>query len=147
MTIRTNAKKPKSNNTRWLLIGAALILIAILGIIFIKPDQVNQAFPSEVSPSQASEMKANGAFILDVREQDEWMAGHIKGATLISLGDLPNRIGELPKDKDIVVVCRSGRRSAEGRDILLKSGFTRVTSMTGGMNAWASQEYQVVITK
>lgn len=97
---------------------------------------VSKALPLEVSPTEASQMQTEGAFVLDVREQDEWDAGHVEGATLIPLGDLPNRLSELPKDKQIIVMCKSGNRSAQGRDLLLANGFTQVTSMAGGITAW-----------
>ena len=92
--------------------------------------------PSEISVQEAVSMRDQGAFILDVREPYEWEAVHIPDATLIPLGTLAQRVAEVPKDKEIVVVCRSGNRSQEGRDILLRAGFTRVTSMAGGMNQW-----------
>ena len=92
----------------------------------------------EITATQAAELRDQGAFILDVREPDEWNAGHIPGATLIPLGELSSRLSELPQDQQIVVVCRSGNRSATGRDILLDAGFQQVTSMGGGMNTWVS---------
>jgi rhodanese-related sulfurtransferase len=58
------------------------------------------------------------------------------GATLIPLGQLASRLSEVPKDKPVVVVCRSGNRSQQGRDILAANGFTSVTSMAGGMRDW-----------
>jgi rhodanese-related sulfurtransferase len=76
--------------------------------------------------------------MLDVREPDEWAAGHIPDATLIPLGELSSRVGELERNQRIVVVCRSGNRSAEGRDILLGAGFPAVTSLDGGMTEWAA---------
>lgn len=74
--------------------------------------------------------------MLEVREQSEWDEFHMPGATLIPLGTLPSQLEALPKDKPIVVVCRSGNRSQTGRDILLEAGFTDVTSMDGGMLDW-----------
>jgi len=81
--------------------------------------------------------------MLDVREQSEWNEVHMPGATLIPLGQLANRLKDLPKDKEIVVVCRSGNRSATGRDILKQAGFTSVTSMAGGMNDWQAKGFAV----
>lgn len=98
----------------------------------------NSQLSNEVSVAEAVDMQKAGAFILDVREPDEWAAGHIDGATLIPLGELGARVSELPTDQEIVVVCRSGRRSAEGRDILRQAGLNSVTSMSGGMNAWVA---------
>jgi rhodanese-related sulfurtransferase len=93
---------------------------------------------AEVSVAEAAALRDAGAVVLDVREPDEWAAGHIAGATLIPLGSLEIRLGELPSDRDIVVVCRSGNRSARGRDILRANGLERSTSMAGGMNDWVS---------
>jgi rhodanese-related sulfurtransferase len=88
-------------------------------------------------------MRDDGAFLLDVREPDEWAAGHISGATLIPLGQLPGRLGEVPHDRALVVVCRTGHRAAQGRDILLQAGFA-ATSMSGGMNDWIAAGLAIV---
>jgi rhodanese-related sulfurtransferase len=100
-----------------------------------------QALPADVSVAEALALREAGAFILDVRQPDEWAAGHIPDATLIPLGELASRIAEVPKDRQVVVVCRSGNRSAQGRDILLGAGRPSVTSMAGGMNDWATAGY------
>ena len=100
-----------------------------------------QALPAEVSVAEALALREAGAFILDVRQPEEWAAGHIANATLIPLGDLSARIAEVPRDRQVVVVCRSGNRSAQGRDILLGAGHPSVTSMAGGMNDWAAAGY------
>jgi rhodanese-related sulfurtransferase len=96
------------------------------------------ALPDEIDVAAAARERDAGAFILDVREPDEWAAGHIPGATLVPLGQLAARAGEVPTDRDVVVVCRSGNRSAQGRDILRAAGLTQVTSMAGGMKAWTA---------
>ena len=100
-----------------------------------------QALPAEVSTADALALREAGAFILDVRQPEEWAAGHIPDATLIPLGDLSARIAEVPKDRQVVVVCRSGNRSAQGRDVLLGAGYPSVTSMAGGMNDWTAAGY------
>jgi len=74
--------------------------------------------------------------ILDVRELDEYESGHMPGAVLIPLGELENRLGELDRQKEILVVCRSGVRSREGAEILAQAGFPKVYNYTGGMAAW-----------
>jgi len=102
------------------------------------PGAAVQALPAEVSVAEASSLRDAGAFVLDVRQPDEWAAGHIPDATLIPLGELQSRLAEVPKDAKVVVVCRSGNRSAQGRDILLAAGYPAVTSMAGGMNDWAA---------
>ena len=81
--------------------------------------------------------------MLDVREVTEWNEFHAPAATLIPLGELTVRVNELPRDRKIVVVCHSGNRSQQGRDILLAAGFTQVTSMDGGLNAWRTSGYPI----
>jgi len=100
-----------------------------------------QPLPVEVPTADALALREAGAFILDVRQPEEWAAGHIPDATLIPLGDLSARIAEVPKDRQVVVVCRSGNRSAQGRDVLLGAGYPSVTSMAGGMNDWTAAGY------
>jgi len=95
------------------------------------------ALPAEVSVEEAAQLRDDGAFMLDVREQEEWNELHMPGATLIPLGELAARVAEVPTDREVVVVCRSGNRSASGRDILLAAGYPGVTSMAGGMNDWS----------
>ena len=90
-------------------------------------------------------MRENGAFVLDVRELNEWEDGHIPDATLIPLGQIESRMDEVPKDQVVVIVCRSGNRSAQARDILKNAGFTNITSMAGGMNQWIAKSYEVEI--
>ena len=73
--------------------------------------------------------------LLDVREDDEWTAGHIDGAQHIPLRELAARIGELPKERTIVAVCRSGGRSEAAVRGLRKLGFA-AENLEGGVNAW-----------
>jgi rhodanese-related sulfurtransferase len=100
--------------------------------------------PADISISEAAKMRTEGAFILDVRELSEWEQFHIPGSTLIPLGQLSSRVGEVPRDRDVVVVCRTGNRSKKGRDILVKAGFPRVTNMKGGVTDWKAEGLPVV---
>jgi len=92
--------------------------------------------PAAVSVAEAAALRDAGAFVLDVRQPEEWAEVHIPGATLIPLGELPGRVAEVPRDRDVVVVCHSASRSQAGQDILLGAGYLRVTSMTGGVREW-----------
>jgi rhodanese-related sulfurtransferase len=109
-----------------------------------QPAKALEPYPDEITVEQAKDKKDAGAVLLDVREQREWNEAHIDGARLIPLGQLESRLSEVPRDKEIVVVCRSGGRSAAGRDVLKKAGFKQVTSMSGGMKAWMSEGNPVV---
>ena len=100
--------------------------------------------PDTISVAEAAAKRDAGVFILDVRTQDEWNQVHIPGANLIPLDQLGSRLNEVPKDKEVVVVCHSGNRSKQGRDILKQAGYTQVTSMAGGMNAWQAASLPTV---
>lgn len=76
------------------------------------------------------------AFLLDVREADEWRAGHAESAVHVPLGAVTARVGDLPSDATIVCICRLGGRSAKAAEFLGAHGFTAV-SLDGGMKAWA----------
>jgi len=93
---------------------------------------------AEVNVQQAQNMSQQGVLLLDVREESEYAALHAPQAKLIPLGDVSSRLKELEayKDKPIVVVCRSGRRSAKAVTILKEAGFTQVSNVQGGMIAW-----------
>jgi adenylyltransferase/sulfurtransferase len=78
-------------------------------------------------------------FLLDVREPHEQSICRIQGATLIPLGELENRTGELPKDKRILVHCKSGGRSARAVSRLRELGFNDVWNISGGIIAWARE--------
>lgn len=74
--------------------------------------------------------------VVDVRSEKEWSSGHIQDALHIPLGGLKGRMEELDKDSDIIVVCGSGYRSSIGASLLQANGFTKTSSMDGGMAAW-----------
>ena len=74
-------------------------------------------------------------FLLDVREAGEWEAGHVAEAVHIPMGDLNRRIQDLPTDREIIAICRSGNRSGAVTAALNRAGFT-AHNMEGGMQAW-----------
>jgi rhodanese-related sulfurtransferase len=81
-------------------------------------------------------MQPEPVTILDVREVEEYRAGHVEGSILIPLGILPYRIDQLNSDDEIIVVCRSGNRSLDACNLLRKHGFRRVVSLAGGLSSW-----------
>lgn len=92
----------------------------------------------EISPLDAQRLLSQGAVLIDVRTAGEYAQSHVAGSTLIPLEELSQRLGEVPHDKQILVICRSGARSASGRDILLAAGFSPVASVRGGILAWVA---------
>lgn len=96
-----------------------------------------------VTAGEAADLSEQGAIVVDVREPFEWNAGHAPKALHIPLGQLPRRISELPRDKRIILVCRSGNRSAQATALLTSAGLD-AANLTGGMAAWARAELAVV---
>ena len=135
--------KKKTNKNSWLVLGGIVIIAFAVLIGFQLDNNVTSDLPLEVSVSDAYKIREEGAFVLDVRQPEEWEAVHIPGATLIPLGELESRLDEVPQDQNILVVCRSGNRSARARDILLNAGFQNVSSMAGGMNEWVAKSYDI----
>jgi rhodanese-related sulfurtransferase len=88
-----------------------------------------------ITPSDAKALVAKGAPLVDVRTPEEFAAGHIEGAINIPIDQLDARKGELKKDADIVLYCRSGARSERGRSLLLGAGFAKVFNL-GSMSNW-----------
>jgi rhodanese-related sulfurtransferase len=97
----------------------------------------------ELAPTEAVEMVESGAILLDVREPDEWLAGHAIPAVHVPLGDLDTNLDRLSLDKPIVCVCRSGGRSARAADALVRAGYD-AWNLTGGMKAWAAAGLPVI---
>ena len=129
-----------------LLLVVALVTTAAL--LLRQPTQSastgQAALPEEVSVAQAADLRDQGAFILDVRTPEEWAEFHLPDSTLIPVDELEARVNEVPRDQQVVVVCRSGNRSAVGRDILKNAGFDQVTSMAGGLKAWRADGLETV---
>ena len=97
----------------------------------------------DASDMQPEELKrrldaGDDVFVLDVREPHEYQIANI-GGHLIPLGDLPQRLGELDRDRGIVAHCKSGARSAKAVKLLRDAGFTRVRNLSGGILAWAER--------
>ncbi len=99
-------------------------------------------FPPQVPAIDVSSVPAD-AVILDVREPIEWSGGHIGGALHIPLGELPSRLGDLPDDGEVLVICRSGQRSARAVQWLNQNGYDAI-NVAGGMGAWQDAGREMV---
>lgn len=96
---------------------------------------------AQATPLDAMRLAQGAAVLLDVREQDEWDAGHAPGATHIALGELDP--GLLDSNRTVVTVCRSGARSTKAAVLLVAAGF-EITNLSGGMTAWRDAGLPVV---
>ena len=97
--------------------------------------QVPSVTPTEV---------ATDAYLLDVREPDEWVNGHAPGAHHLPMMEIPTRMAEVPTDVEVVVVCRSGGRSGQVVSYLMGNGWDNVRNLDGGMQSWAASGRDVV---
>lgn len=86
---------------------------------------------------RAREVSAD-AYLIDVREDDEWLAGHAPGAVHLPMMELPARLDEIPEQGDVLIVCRSGHRSGQVVGYLLGRGFDHVRNVSDGMIGWAA---------
>jgi rhodanese-related sulfurtransferase len=77
-------------------------------------------------------------YLLDVREPDEWEAGHAPEAHHMPMMEVPARMGEVPTDAEVVVVCRSGGRSGQVVSYLIGNGWDNVRNLDGGMQSWSA---------
>jgi rhodanese-related sulfurtransferase len=112
--------------TTKILVAVGLLLAA--GYMFL-------ARRGDVTPDDARRLVANGATLLDVRTPGEFAEGHLPGALNIPVQSLSSRLGEVPKDKPVVVYCRSGQRSGSAKRLLKDAGFGDVHDL-GAMSRW-----------
>jgi rhodanese-related sulfurtransferase len=98
---------------------------------------------TDIDVDTARRLVEDGAFLLDVREDDEWVAGHAPDAVHIAMGLVPDQVDRLPDDQTVVCVCRVGGRSGVVAQALAAAGY-EVRNLDGGMLAWESAGLAVV---
>lgn len=114
---------------RWILLSAALMVTLISAYLLLGRGH-------EIQGGEARKMVGTGATLLDVRSTDEFSRGHLPGAVNIPIEDLDRRLPEVGSiDRDVVVYCRTGRRSSMAARLLRQHGFTKVRDL-GPMTAW-----------
>jgi rhodanese-related sulfurtransferase len=92
-----------------------------------------------ITPRALLERQARGdaaLFVLDVRTPKEYAAGHVPGAVNVPYDQVASRLAQIPKDKDVVLYCRSGRRAGLTADVLAANGYTKLGHLQGDMEAW-----------
>jgi rhodanese-related sulfurtransferase len=97
----------------------------------------------DIDASETERLLRTGAFLLDVREDDEWQAGHAPDAVHVAMGTVAQRIDEIPADRTVVCVCRVGGRSGAVAGALADAGYD-VRNVEGGMLAWEVAGFPVV---
>jgi rhodanese-related sulfurtransferase len=123
-----------------------LVAVAVVSGLGLLWPLIGGAAKNEVGPVEATTLiNREDALVVDVREADEFSAGHLPEARNIPLAKLADRISEIEKykDKPLIVACASGMRSAKGCGELGKLGFTKVYSLAGGVDAWVGAGYPI----
>lgn len=95
-----------------------------------------ETYASGIPSDLSARIESGQAYLLDVRSDEEWKEGHIERAEHHFLGRLPESIEQLPRDKQLIVHCRSGSRSSIGVSVLQAAGLKNVVNLQGGYLAW-----------
>ncbi len=154
----TRTRKKETAPRWWWAIPIFLLLVFALLALVLLPSRSqtggegkasSSALPAVVSVNRAYVMyRDENAFLLDVRSRQEFDIVHIpaiggKRVVNIPLNELFSRLDEIPKERDIVIICTTGNQSERARDLLLEAGFPRVTSVSGGMQVWIDNNLPV----
>lgn len=97
----------------------------------------------EIDIAEAAIRHGAGTPVIDVRELDEYLDGHVPGAPLISLSTVPDRLADFPADREVLIICKSGGRSGKAAEFLLGQGIQAV-NIAGGTMAWIDAGHRVV---
>lgn len=101
---------------------------------------------ASISPEALSERQSQGEqapFVLDVRSPEEFVTGHVPGAVNIPFDQVAGRLAEIPKDQDLVLYCRSGRRASIAADVLVANGYAAPSLLEGDMAGWQRADLPV----
>lgn len=122
----------------------SLLALAILFLPF--NGQSQQSELTDVSPIRAKLMVRNGALMVDVREVDEVaeIAYDVENFINVPLSELESRLAEIPRDKELIIACRSGNRSRMAANILKENGYINLKNLNGGMLAWQEKNLEVI---
>lgn len=125
------------NSCRHIRILAFSLALIIMTMTLVACSPVVSKSGVDVSVDEALRLWQNKeAILIDIRTPAEYRAGHIPGVVNIPLDELERRIGEIPRDKKVVLICRTGNRSAQGTKLLRNKGMNNVFNSTGGMSTW-----------
>jgi rhodanese-related sulfurtransferase len=112
-------------------------------------EEEEEAFPyTTIGTDDAKRLIEAGAYVIDVRQPDEWFRGHIPEAQLVplngiySFGKALKDLG-LPEEEDVIFVCATGQRSASASEIALVAGLKKVYNLANGMNGWVARRYPI----
>lgn len=115
-------------------------LIGLVGLLAAWGALADAPQVAQISQQALLDMQAQKApmFLLDVRTPEEFAAGHIAGAVNIPYDQVATRLAEIPKDKEVVLYCKSGRRAGMAAETLSSNGYTKLGHLDGDMQGWTA---------
>jgi rhodanese-related sulfurtransferase len=119
-----------------------LILPGLFAVVVVGTALATDPLTTAVAPDALLERLDDGEkapYVLDVRTAEEFVSGHVPGAVNIPYDQVASRLAEVPKDRDVVLYCRSGRRAQLAAEVLADKGYSRLQHLQGDMPAWAAQ--------
>jgi len=116
--------------------GILFIVVVFMVIRRVLPVKGVTSIGAQALQKKLGERGNNTAELIDVREPSEYKSGHVQGFRNIPLGRVKEGMASLEKEKEIVLMCRSGARSMQAARILKKNGFEKVTNVSGGIMSW-----------
>jgi phage shock protein E len=126
----------KDSKARAVRLAPVLALLACAAVAGEPPAAAPAATMTQEQLVEHLDKHPQHLFVLDVRTPQEYAEGHVPGAVNVPHDQLASRLAEVPKDKDVVVYCRSGRRSDLAADVLATHGYSRVFRLEGDMQKW-----------
>ena len=117
--------------------------IVLLTLTFLGLSACAQASYKNVSVQDLKTAQNTDSLVLDVRTTQEFAEGHVPGAKLIPVQELEARVSEVPTDKAVFVICRSGNRSKTASELLVKTGRNNISNVEGGTLAWVAAGYPI----
>lgn len=127
----------------WLWPALGLLAVLAVAFLIIQPELSTLSYPQEITAAEAAAKREASALILDVRSEAEWKAAHIPGSALISLPHLADWSREVPRRREVILVCANAEQCAEAFAILRAAGVPALSRMTGGLEAWQAAGYPV----
>ncbi|VBB05394.1 Hypothetical protein LUCI_0603 [Lucifera butyrica] len=120
-----------------MILAGVVIIAAAAWLLYIRSMRVKDGDRQDISPTEALDLwQQQSAVILDVRTKEEYNQGHIPGVLWIPLAQIPERTKEIPRQGNVLVICRSGNRSGQAVRFLRQQGFDNIRNIAGGMLNW-----------
>ncbi|MEQ6391057.1 rhodanese-like domain-containing protein [Bacillaceae bacterium S4-13-58] len=118
-----------------------LALVIVFAYNYMNPSEI-QSISTEDLANRLQGKNGNDALYIDVREHDEFEAGHIEGMLNFPLSNLEESMKKIPKDIEVVIICQSGNRSMQAAELFQKNGYENIVNVEGGINSWQGELVQ-----